>query len=59
VSFLFLIPLIINTSTAISSIMAMIYVPDDLIYQIMAKGENKQLFVKWAIKEKLEKENPK
>ena len=37
--------------------MAMIYVPDDLMFQVMAKKDiNKQVFVKEAIEEKLEKE---
>ena len=36
--------------------MAMIYVPDDLIFQIIAKRDDKQPFVKEAIEEKLERE---
>jgi len=36
--------------------MSMVYIPDTLIYEIMASGKNKSEFVKEAIKEKLEKE---
>lgn len=36
--------------------MAMVYVPDDLIFQIMAKGCDKPVFVREAIAEKLERE---
>ena len=35
----------------------MIYVPDDLIFQVMANGNDKQTFVKEAIKEKLDRES--
>jgi len=36
--------------------MAMVYIPDRYVHEIMKLGMNKQVFVKEAIKEKLEKE---
>ena len=36
--------------------MAMIYVPDELIHEILSSGNNKTVFVKEAIREKLNKE---
>ncbi len=35
--------------------MATVYIPDDLVHEIMALGKNKSEFVKVAIKEKLER----
>ncbi len=36
--------------------MAVIYIPDELVAKVLATGKDKQLFVKEAIEEKLEKE---
>lgn len=36
--------------------MAMIYVPDELIAEILSSGYDKKVFVKEAIKKKIEKE---
>lgn len=35
--------------------MAMIYVPDELIHEILSSGNEKNVFVKEAIREKLDK----
>jgi len=37
----------------------MIYVPDDLIAKVISTAEDKQMFVKESIEEKLERENNK
>lgn len=36
--------------------MAVVYLPDELVARILATGKDKQLFVKEAVEEKLEKE---
>ena len=36
--------------------MGMIYVPDELIHEILSSGNDKKVFVKEAIREKLDKE---
>ena len=36
--------------------MAMIYVPDEMIFKIIELGNDKAVYVREAIKEKLEKE---
>lgn len=37
--------------------MSMVYLPDKLVSDIINTGKNKSVFVKEAIKEKLEREN--
>ena len=37
--------------------MAMVYIPDGMIHEILSLGKNKQTFVKEAVKEKLEMKN--
>ena len=45
---------IVNNNNNI--IMAVIYVPDDLVSKIITSGKNKAKFVKEAIEEKLKRE---
>jgi len=39
--------------------MATIYVPDEMISKVIVAGKDKQIFVKEAIEEKIERENIK
>ena len=57
--FLIFISIVINTINTISSIMAMIYVTDGLVFKIMKLEKDKNAFVREAIEEKLEREGLK